>query len=69
MKRNRRSPSPRQCPTTGKACYESQGIAGKVIEGRLLDNPTLYLRAYRCKECGLFHTTHQPDKFRKEDAA
>lgn len=61
MKRNRRYSRPRTC--NGKVCYDSHRIAEEVIEARRLDNPTLYLRSYRCPDCGLFHLTHKPDRF------
>lgn len=47
--------------------FPSRKAAERGIKSRLRKNPTLYLRAYLCNVCGLWHMTSQPD--RKECAA
>ena len=56
-----------KCQEKGR--YESKRIAEDFKRKRERDNPTLDLRCYRCPDCGLWHLTHVPDKFSKEDGA
>lgn len=55
------------CESKGR--YPSKTRAELAIKKRCRQNPTLFLRSYYCKECGGWHLTHQPDRFRKDDVA
>ncbi|BDU72372.1 hypothetical protein METEAL_15460 [Mesoterricola silvestris] len=49
-----------------KKGYPSKGIADRVITKWIRENRTLDLRSYPCRQCGLWHLTHQPDRFAEE---
>lgn len=53
-----------KCAEKGR--YESRRIAEAFRLKRLRQNPTLYLRAYRCPQCGFWHLTSLPDRAEAE---
>lgn len=46
--------------------YKSEAFARKIAKRRMRDDHTIELRVYRCQTCGLWHLTHQPNKFRRD---
>lgn len=49
----------------GKNQYPSFRFASDVARKRMRDNHTVVLRPYRCKRCGMWHLTSQPNKFKE----